>query len=84
MTYEVFRYIFIIALILCAVAAVACVVIILGYIKKSKAHRAASIAEYKAGKTLSDVELKNKQEAKEEAKYAKKRAKQEKKLEIFK
>ena len=54
------------------------------YVKKAKAHREASIAEYKAGKVLSDVELKNKQEAEEEAKYAKKRAKQEKKLEIFK
>jgi hypothetical protein len=54
------------------------------YVKKAKAHREASIAEFKAGKVLSDVELKNKQEAEEEAKYAKKRAKQEKKLEIFK
>lgn len=70
----------IIVVVLIAVFAVYCLM----YVKKSKAHREASIAEYKAGKVLSDVELKNKQEAAEEAKYAKKRAKQEKKLEIFK
>lgn len=73
-----------ISLIIAVVAVAVLVVYILGYIKKAKAHREAAIAEYKAGKTLSDVELKNKQEAKEEEKYAKKRAKQEKKLEIFK
>ncbi len=73
-----------ISLIIVVVLIAALVVYCLMYVKKSKAHREASIAEYKAGKVLSDVELKNKQEAAEEAKYAKKRAKQEKKLEIFK
>lgn len=73
-----------ISLILGVAVVVALVVYILIYIKKAKTHREKAIAEYKAGKTLSDVELKNKQEAKEEAKYAKKRAKQEKRLEIFK
>ena len=43
-----------------------------------------AIAEYKAGKTLSDMALKEENDAKLEAKYQKKRAKQEKRLEIFK
>lgn len=73
-----------ISVIIVVVLLAALVVYCLVYVKKAKAHREASIAEYKAGKVLSDVELKNKQEAEEEAKYAKKRAKQEKKLEIFK
>lgn len=73
-----------ISVIIVVVLVAALIVYCLIYIKKAKAHREASIAEYKAGKVLSDVELKNKQEAKEEEKYAKKRAKQEKKLEIFK
>ena len=73
-----------ISLIIGVVLVIALVVFFVYYVKKSKAHREAAIAEYKAGKVLSDVELKNKQEAKEEEKYAKKRAKQEKKLEIFK
>lgn len=73
-----------ITLILGVAAVVAIAIYFVIYVKKAKAHREKAIAEYKAGKTLSDVELKNKQEAKEEAKYAKKRAKQEKKLEIFK
>ncbi len=73
-----------ISLIIGVILVVALVLFIVSYIKKSKAHREKAIAEYKAGKVLSDVELKNKQEAKEEEKYAKKRAKQEKKLEIFK
>lgn len=73
-----------ISVIVVVVLLAALVVYCLVYVKKAKAHREASIAEFKAGKVLSDVELKNKQEAEEEAKYAKKRAKQEKKLEIFK
>ena len=73
-----------ISLIIGVVLVVVLVIFFVSYVKKAKAHREASIAEYKAGKVLSDVELKNKQEAKEEEKYAKKRAKQEKKLEIFK
>lgn len=73
-----------ISLIIGVVLVIALVVFFVYYVKKSKAHRESAIAEYKAGKVLSDVELKNKQEAKEEEKYAKKRAKQEKKLEIFK
>lgn len=72
------------SLIIGVVIVIALAVYIAGYIKKAKAHREKAIAEYKAGKVLSDVELKNKQTEKEEAKYAKKRAKQEKKLEIFK
>lgn len=73
-----------ISVIVVVVLIAALVAYCLVYVKKAKAHREASIAEFKAGKVLSDVELKNKQEAEEEAKYAKKRAKQEKKLEIFK
>lgn len=73
-----------ISLIIGVVLVIVLVIFFVSYVKKAKAHREASIAEYKAGKVLSDVELKNTQEAKEEEKYAKKRAKQEKKLEIFK
>ncbi len=73
-----------ISVIIVVVIIAALVAYCLIYVKKSKAHRETAIAEYKAGKVLSDVELKNNQEAKEEEKYAKKRAKQEKKLEIFK
>lgn len=73
-----------ISLIICVIAVIAVVAYALVYVKKSKAHREKAIAEYKAGKTLSDMELKKKQDAKLEAKYAKKRAKQEKRLEIFK
>lgn len=73
-----------ISLIICVIAVIAVVVYALVYIKKSKAHREKAIAEYKEGKTLSDMDLKLKQDEKLEAKYAKKRAKQEKRLEIFK
>lgn len=73
-----------ISLIICVIAVIVVVAYALVYVKKSKAHREKAIAEYKAGKTLSDMELKKKQDAKLEAKYAKKRAKQEKRLEIFK
>lgn len=73
-----------ISLIIGVVVVIAIVIYALMYIKKAKAHREKAIAEYKEGKTLSDMELKNKQDAKLEEKYQKKRAKQEKKLEIFK
>lgn len=72
-----------ISLIIGIVIVVAIVVYALMYVKKSKQNREKAIAEYKAGKTLSDMELKNKYDAKLEAKYQKKRAKQEKRLEIF-
>ena len=65
-----------------AVAAVAAYTLM--YVKKSKKNREKAIAEYKAGKTLSDMELKKKYDEKLDAKYQKKRAKQEKKLEMFK
>lgn len=66
------------------VIVVAIVVYALVYIKNAKKHREEAIAQYKAGKTISDMDLKKKNDAKLEAKYAKKRAKQEKRLEIFK
>ena len=73
-----------ISLIIGVVAVAAVVVYALMYVKKSKKNREKAIAEYKAGKPLSDMELKEKYDAKMEAKYQKKRAKQEKRLEIFK
>lgn len=73
-----------ISLILGVVAVIAVVVYAMMYVKKAKQNREKAIAEYKAGKTLSDMELKKKYDAKLEAKYQKKRAKQEKRLEIFK
>ncbi len=75
------QYISLIVGALCVAAVVAYGVI---YVKKSKAHREAAIAEYKAGKELSDMKEKIENDAKLEAKYQKKRAKQEKKLEMFK
>ena len=73
-----------ISLIIIAVAVIAVVAYGVIYVKKAKAHREKAIAEYKAGKELTDVAEKNAHEAKLEAKYQKKRAKQEKRLEIFK
>lgn len=75
------QYISLIVIVLAVIAVVAYGVI---YVKKSKAHREKAIAEYKAGKELTDVAEKNAYEAKLEAKYQKKRAKQEKRLEMFK
>lgn len=73
-----------ISLIIGVLAVVAVVAYTMIYVKKSKKHREVAIAEYKAGKTLSDMALKEENDAKLEAKYQKKRAKQEKRLEIFK
>ena len=73
-----------ISLIIGVVCVVLIVVFGLMYVKKSKAHREKAIAEYKAGKVLSDMELKKAHDAKLDAQYQKKRAKQEKRLEIFK
>lgn len=73
-----------ISLIIAVIAIAVLVVYAVGYVKKSKKNREKAIAEYKAGKTLSDMELKIKYDAKLDAKYQKKRAKQEKKLEMFK
>lgn len=73
-----------ISLIVIALAVIAVVAYGVIYVKKAKAHREKAIAEYKAGKELTDVAEKNAYEAKLEAKYQKKRAKQEKRLEMFK
>lgn len=73
-----------ISLIIGVVAVAVVVAYTLMYVKKAKKNREKAIAEYKAGKTLSDMALKEKYDAKLEAKYQKKRAKQEKRLEIFK
>ncbi len=75
------QYISLIIGVVCVIALVAYGII---YVKKSKARRERAIAEYKAGKELTDVKEKNAYEAKLEAKYQKKRAKQEKRLEMFK
>lgn len=66
-----------ITLIVVAVAVIAFVVLVLWYIKKSKANRLASIEAYKAGKPLPDAAEKKAQDEKEAEKYAKKKAKQE-------
>ncbi len=73
-----------ISLIIGVVAVAAVVAYAVIYVKKSKKHREEAIAQYKAGKVLTDMELKKQNDAKLDAKYAKKKAKQEKKLEIFK
>ncbi len=73
-----------ISLIIGVVAVIVLVVFAVMYVKKSKMNREKAIAEYKAGKVLSDMELKKDYDAMLEAKYQKKRAKQEKRLEIFK
>lgn len=73
-----------ISLVIGVVLLAAVVVYALMYVKKAKKNRAKAIEEYKAGKVLSDMELKKNYDAKLEAKYQKKRAKQEKRLEIFK
>ena len=73
-----------ISLIIGVIAIAAVVAYAMMYVKKSKKNREKAIAEYKAGKTLSDMELKKKYDEKLDAKYQKKRAKQEKKLEMFK
>lgn len=73
-----------ISLIIGVVAVAAFVVFVIMYVKKAKKNREKAIAEYKAGKELSDMELKKNYDAKLEAKYQKKRAKQEKKIEVFK
>lgn len=73
-----------ISLIIGIVAVAAVVAYAMMYVKKSKKNREKAIEEFKAGKTLSDMELKKKYDEKLEEKYQKKRAKQEKKLEMFK
>lgn len=63
--------------IIIAVLVIAFTVLVVWYVKVSKARREASIAAYKAGKPLPDIAEKEAQEKKEAEKYAKKKAKQE-------